>query len=143
MIAQHVVKSHQAQNVEAERKAIEIRIRAERRAGQLLAEINPGQGGDRKSKRHTAALIPYREAKETAKISDTQAKRWQVVFYFFSEEKRQAAALRPTKVTDRRLGTVAQPLAESLELPRLLLLPAPIFQQITWPAEPSPAVIGS
>jgi len=34
-----------AQNTEAERKAVEIRVRAERRAGELLAEIQRGKTG--------------------------------------------------------------------------------------------------
>jgi hypothetical protein len=39
------VYSRQAQNVEAERKACEIRLRAERRAGQLLKEMEKAKGG--------------------------------------------------------------------------------------------------
>ena len=37
--------ARQAHNIEAEKKAIEIRVRAERRAGQLLAEIDRLQAG--------------------------------------------------------------------------------------------------
>jgi hypothetical protein len=56
----------------------EIRIRAERRAGQLLAEIQRARGGDRKSdqrvQRETSDFV---KAKEQANISDMQAHRWQ------------------------------------------------------------------
>jgi hypothetical protein len=59
------------------RPSIEIRIRAERRAGEFLKALNPHQGGDRKSKEHRATSIAYKEAKEIAKISADQSKRWQ------------------------------------------------------------------
>ncbi len=67
----------QAMNTEAERQACNIRLRAERKVGQMLKEVNPGQGGDRKSKDHAEPLKEYQQAKESAGISDTQAKRWQ------------------------------------------------------------------
>jgi hypothetical protein len=52
----------QAQNREAERKAAEIRIRAARRAGQLLREMKEngqgkGRGGDQKSMSRSPTLI--------------------------------------------------------------------------------------
>jgi hypothetical protein len=69
----------QAMNTEAERKATEIRIRAERRVGQLLAEKERGEGGrpDKNSVQREPSLSEYAEAKRMAGISDTQAKRWQ------------------------------------------------------------------
>lgn len=72
--------ARQAQNVDAERKAIEIRIRAERRAGQLLAEMErkPTAGLKRgPSVQHERTDSEYAETKTEAKISDTQAHRWQ------------------------------------------------------------------
>lgn len=74
--------ARQAQNTEAERKACEVRIRAERRAGQLLAEMERGGGGDRRSEEFQKGQAEpfeskYAEAKTEAGISDTQAKRWQ------------------------------------------------------------------
>lgn len=53
--------ARQSQNVEAERDCCEIRLRAERRAGELLREMagrgeRAGQGGDRKSKSPDATL---------------------------------------------------------------------------------------
>jgi len=73
----------QAKNVDAERKAIEVRIRAERRAGQLLAEMERSpiaSGGDIKSEsavQRERPISEFQQAKTDANISDTQAKRWQ------------------------------------------------------------------
>ena len=58
---------------------MEIRIRAERRAGQLLAEIGrtPGARTDRTSGQAEPRLTTYAEVKREAHVSDHQAKRWQ------------------------------------------------------------------
>jgi hypothetical protein len=80
--------ARQACNIEAERKAAEIRIRAERKAGKLLAEIERGKAGRPKSVENNSVSgspnfpdgkdeTPYQEAKREAHISDYQAKRWQ------------------------------------------------------------------
>ena len=77
--------AQQAMNVEAERKACEIRLRAERRAGELLKEKErapvPNQTGKNKyevtGQREPQPQSEYAEAKAEAGISDTQAKRWQ------------------------------------------------------------------
>jgi hypothetical protein len=67
--------ARQAQNTDAERRACEIRLRAERKAGQLLAKM-PKHNGGRPSK--TAA--PEAAVLETLKdlgISDKQSSQWQ------------------------------------------------------------------
>jgi hypothetical protein len=70
--------ARQAQNVEAEQKAIEVRIRAERRAGQLLREMQRAPVVNNLPTVHAEPLVSeYQEAKRDANISDTQAKRWQ------------------------------------------------------------------
>jgi len=71
----------QAMNTEAERQAINIRLRAERKAGEMLKEMErePGKKEDNYCSGHAepSTLTPLQEAKEQAGISDTQAKRWQ------------------------------------------------------------------
>lgn len=79
----------QALNLDAEKKAAEIRIRAERKTGQLMQEMKRGRGartdltsGQREPKsRSTVQRRPpkseFAQAKQSAGISDTQAKRWQ------------------------------------------------------------------
>jgi len=67
----------QARNTEAERKAGEIRLRAERRAGELLREMKQngtrhGRGGNQKSKSGSATLkLP------DIGISKDQSSQWQ------------------------------------------------------------------
>jgi hypothetical protein len=75
-----------AMNTDAERKAVEIRIRAERRAGELLKATEKAEptGGDR-GNQHTggkpasvAALpSPYRAALDSAGINERTGRRWQ------------------------------------------------------------------
>ena len=47
---QHYFKM--AKNLEAERQAVEIRIRAERKAGQLMREMEKDKGGGDTRKKH-------------------------------------------------------------------------------------------
>lgn len=70
----------QAMNTDAERRATEIRLRAERRAGQLLSEKERdpiSKGGSRSADQPEPPKSEYQQAKTKANISDTQAKRWQ------------------------------------------------------------------
>jgi hypothetical protein len=91
--------ARQAQNVEAERKAAEVRIRAERRAGELLKEEQkqPGKRTDLTSPSHSARLSDYAESKERAKISDYQAERWQKLADV-PQDKFEAALSNPDSV---------------------------------------------
>ena len=63
--------ARQAQNTEAERRACEIRLRAERKAGQLLTKTVK-KGGDKKSKSADATSIL-----EPLGISRDQSSQWQ------------------------------------------------------------------
>ena len=94
--------ARQAKNTDAERKAIEVRIRAERRAGQLLADMQRGQGTRNDvitSVQPEPKLSDYQQAKSEANISDTQAKRWQklaAIPRVDFENKLQDPVVRPT-----------------------------------------------
>jgi hypothetical protein len=65
------IYARQALNVEAERQACEIRLRAERKAGQLLAKTIK-KGGDKKSKSADTTSIL-----EPLGISKDQSSKWQ------------------------------------------------------------------
>ena len=95
----------QAKNVEAERKAIEVRIRAERRAGELLADMERSpisKGGDVKSESALHAENPISEYAQTltnGNISPSQAHRWQKLAEMPRvdfENKLQDPLVRPT-----------------------------------------------
>ena len=85
-----------AKNVEAERKAAEIRIRAERRTGELLKELEKGKGGrpPENSLHDANGSCP---AKEDAGISDNQAARWQQLAEIPKEEFEEKLADPETK----------------------------------------------
>jgi hypothetical protein len=105
--------ARQAMNVEAERKAIEIRIRAERHAGKLLKELerspvaHGGNSGKNQHGEYEAAVhggMPpseYQEEKRKANISDTQAHRWQKLAeipHVDFENKLQDPLTKPTTI---------------------------------------------
>jgi len=84
------IYAKQAQNVEAERKATEIRLRAERKAGELYAQMHrtpPREaaaiGGAVKNGKVPAAIVAggsqseYREALDRTGVSERTAQRWQ------------------------------------------------------------------
>lgn len=75
------VYAKQAMNVDAERKATEIRLRAERRAGELLAKMErspKAKGGDVKSKNGRQPLpSDYGKTLESAGVNERTARRWQ------------------------------------------------------------------
>jgi len=70
--------ARQARNTEAERQAGEIRLRAERRAGELSAELVTAQGqrSDLTSP-HAGEKLTKSEALERAGVSVRQAERWE------------------------------------------------------------------
>jgi len=90
--------ARQAKNTEAERRACEIRLRAERKAGQLLATMEKGKGGGDRKSDHSARPEPsdYATAKATGGISHTQAKRWQQLAAV-PEEQFEAALAGPDR----------------------------------------------
>ena len=77
-----------AMNIDAERKAAEIRLRAERKAGELLAKMKKSssketatKGGHAKAGTVPPAAVAessvYRQAIESAGIKERTARRWQ------------------------------------------------------------------
>ena len=96
--------------LEMQNSAAEIKLRAERRAGEMLAKKNL-RGGDRKSKSHDATLkLP------DLGVSRTQSSRWQTLAKLpekefegyvqgHKEKKREittAGALKLCKESDRK-----------------------------------------
>ncbi len=64
--------------LDAERLAVEIRIRAERKAGQLMKVMDKSKGGrPENSVQHEPSLSEFFQAKQKSNISDSKAKRWQ------------------------------------------------------------------
>lgn len=81
----------QAMDLEAERIAIDIRIRAERRAGDMMrvmqrTDHNHGNQHVAKDQREPLPKSEYAQAKSDSGISDTQAKRWQQLSKIPDEE---------------------------------------------------------
>jgi hypothetical protein len=71
------VYARQAQNMEAERKAVEIRLRAERRCGQLLKDMK-----ERGERAKTSVDVRHAQESQPATLTDlgiskTQSSRWQ------------------------------------------------------------------
>ncbi len=72
------VYAFQAKNIEAERQAAEIRIRAERRWGQLYRDSEKPRGGDR-GNQHTGGKVPQDDLAtlDDMAVSKNQSSRWQ------------------------------------------------------------------
>ena len=88
----------QAHNIEAERQACDIRIRAEKRGGRLLRAMKKDKGGGSPSTRATADPSEFQQAITTAGLSKQQAKRWQQLADVPDGEF-EAALAGPTKPT--------------------------------------------
>jgi len=72
--------ARQATNVDAERQAINVRVRAERRAGEILKGLQKSKGGgDQKSRNHSVKTkqSDFAEQKQDVGITDGQATHWQ------------------------------------------------------------------
>jgi hypothetical protein len=65
-------------NIDAQNHAAELKLRAERKAGEILKQLDHGNhGGDRKSRFQDGILNEYREVLEEQSIASTTAHRWQ------------------------------------------------------------------
>jgi len=71
--------ARQATNVDAERQAINVRVRAERRAGELLRGLQKSPGGKPTQKSYSSQgkKSKFAEQKQASNISDSQAANWQ------------------------------------------------------------------
>ena len=69
--------ARQACNVDAERAAINVRVRAERRAGELLKGLQKSKGGQPKKNSVRGKHSSFVQAKQASNISDSQATHWQ------------------------------------------------------------------
>lgn len=106
------VYAMQARNFEAERKACDVRLRAERRLGELLAELHrtvPQQANVEGANQHgrspatvAGELSPYREALLTNDIPERSAQRYQELAAVPAEVF-EAALASPEKPSARRI----------------------------------------
>lgn len=98
------VYARQARNIEAERRACEIRLRAERRCGQLLQQMEKAKGGQPKnpSQHASTSAAPLADLG----ISHSQSSRWQKLAAIPDGEFEAvlAGANRPTTA-----GLIAEP----------------------------------
>jgi hypothetical protein len=70
--------ARQAHNVEAERQACEIRLRAERKAGELSAKLQKSEGGRPSKTRATMDRVSTKaEQLHAAGVTPRQAKQWE------------------------------------------------------------------
>jgi hypothetical protein len=108
--------ARQAKNLEAEQQAIEIRIRAERRAGELLSKMPKNNGVvDRDKKGQTRSSGGRPRVSEPPTLADlgitkSQSSRWQKLATMKDEEFEQGVATGQIKPTvSRRLECEADP----------------------------------
>lgn len=114
--------ARQAKNTEAERQACEIRLRAERRAGQMLGEMNKAKGGgDQRSdhRSHDARGGPQPLA--DIGISHTQSSRWQKLAAIPEDQFEATFARSEKPSTTGLIAEHAKPKQRSVD-PRALWL---------------------
>lgn len=111
----------QAKNTEAERRACEIRLRAERKAGELSSQLERAQG--RRTDIETssnAETKSYEQQLADAGISRQQAHRWQQLAQV-PDDQFEAALAAPKKPTTTGILAEAKPKQEPMN-PRALWL---------------------
>jgi hypothetical protein len=104
------VYAKQAKNTEAERRACEIRLRAERKAGQLRREEEKNKGG-RPAKNPCpggAQVLTNAERREHLGITEKQDRQWQALAAV-PEEQFEAALAAPGKPSTNGIIGKKQP----------------------------------
>lgn len=103
--------SRQARNTEAERQACEIRLRAERRAGELDAQLEraPGARSDLSTSSHAGSRSEtLSDKRKRLGISDQQASRWRQLARV-PEAQFEAALAAPAKPSTTGILAAAAP----------------------------------
>jgi len=102
--------SRQARNTEAERRACEIRLRAERKAGSLLSgmERTPGRRSDLGTSPHDGARS-FTEQLDEHGIGKRQAERWQQLAAVPEEHFERALAAPEKPTTNGIIAARAEP----------------------------------
>jgi hypothetical protein len=93
------IYARQAHNVEAERQACEIRLRAERKAGKLSTQLERSSGGRPAKTPPTMGRVSKTDALHKAGVSPKQAEKWEKLAAVPDEEFEAALvdqAVRPT-----------------------------------------------
>jgi hypothetical protein len=91
--------ARQARNVEAERRACEIRLRAERKAGKLSAELARSPGGRPAKTPPTMGRVSKADSLHKAGVSPKQAENWERLAAVPEQEFEAALADRTVKTT--------------------------------------------
>lgn len=102
------VYARQSKNTEAERKACDIRIRAERRCGELLKELARGDPGRPEKAATHAAISPYASALESAGLNERTARRYQELASVPADIFEEAISGSPVKPTTKAIIDAAR-----------------------------------
>jgi hypothetical protein len=107
--------ARQAHNVEAERQACEIRLRAEKKAGKLSKQLETSPGGRPSNTPPIVGIVSKAKQLKDAGISKMQSEQWEKLADVPDEQFDQALADRTTKPTT---NGIIRANAEPIEKPR-------------------------
>jgi hypothetical protein len=108
------VYAKQAKNTEAERRACEIRLRAERKAGQLLASMAKAKGARGNPNGRGAPIVPSEGARPQTLselgITHDQSSKWQQLAAVPEQEFESALAAPEKPSTNGIIGKKPEPM---------------------------------